>query len=241
MPESTRLETDLPLSCSDVSVSQSQVPVLVRGDRPWPEDDQAQLKRIAQFLPVLKRKRVGRFAYLHPEYVVQTANYERRDRELLELFDRGRLAVYALFWRTGYFRNQRRRKGRSTGRALRRINRYFRLFRSIRKEGLRSDPERVGDLAWIFCAEDVYFRMDGHHRTSVARYLGYREVPVMVVTPRDLLELPETPPDMMEYLRSLREPSCLPLLEPDAEKAVGVSPAGPTDDHGGPERRSRTG
>jgi len=158
---------------------------------------------------VLKRKCVGHFVRLHVEYVVQTANYEARDRELLELFDRGRLAYCALFWRTGYFRNQHRSKGRSIGWTFRRINRYFHLFRSIREKGLYSDPERVEDLAWIFFAEDVYFRMDGHHRTAVARYLGYQEVPVIAVTPRDLLELPETPRDLIEYLEGLEEPSCL--------------------------------
>ena len=185
-----------------------QAPVLPGGERPF-GGQLAKLKRIEKLLPVLKRKRVGRFARLHVEYVVQTANYERRDLELLELFDRGRLALYTGFWRTGYFRNQHRRKGRSTLWVFRRINRYFRLFRSVRKQGLYSDPERAEDMAWIFCAEDVYFRMDGHHRVSVARYLGYREVPVMAVTPRDLLELPETPPDLFDYLKSLQEPSCL--------------------------------
>ena len=159
---------------------------------------------------MLKRKRIGRFVCLHPEYVVQTANYERRDRELLSLFDRGRLAFYTLFWRTGYFRNQHRSKERSTSWTFRRMNRYFRLFRSIQKHGLYSDPERVEELAWVFCAEDVAFRMDGHHRVAVARYLGYREVPVMALTPRDLLELPETPRDLIEYLQSLEEPSYLP-------------------------------
>ena len=185
-----------------------QAPVLPGGERPF-GGQLAKLKRIGQLLPVLKRKRVGRFARLHVEYLVQTANYERRDRELLELFDRGRLALYTQFWRTGYFVNQHRWKGCSTLWVFRRIHRYFRLFHSIRKQGLHSDPDRVEDLAWIFCAEDVYFRMDGHHRVSVARYLGYREVPVMAVTPRDLLELPETPPDLIDYLRGLEEPSCL--------------------------------
>ncbi len=189
-------------------VIEPQTPILRGGERPF-GGQLAKLKRIGQLLPVLKRKRVGRFARLHVEYLVQTAGYERRDQELLELFDRGRLALYARFWRTGYFKNQHGWKGRSTAWTFRRINRYFRLFLSIREQGLYSDPERVEDLAWIFCAEDVYFRMDGHHRVSVARYLGYREVPVMAVTPRDLLELPETPPDLIEYLKSLQEPSCL--------------------------------
>lgn len=174
------------------------------------------LKRIVQLLPVLKRERVGRFVRLHVEYVVQTANYEGRDRALLKLFDRGRLATYTLFWRTGYFRNQRGR-GRSVVVAFRRTKRYLRLFRSIRQEGLRSDPERVETLAWIFCAENVYFRMDGHHRTAVARYLGYQQVPVMAVTPRDLLALAENSrdpevdldTDLIRYLEGLEEPTCL--------------------------------
>jgi hypothetical protein len=174
------------------------------------------LKRIVQLLPVLKRERVGRFVHLHVEYVVQTANYEGRDRALLKLFERGRLATYTLFWRTGYFGNQRGR-GRSVVVAFRRVKRYFRLFRSIRQEGLRSDPERIEDLPWIFCAENVYFRMDGHHRTAVARYLGYQEISVMAVTPRDLLALPGTArghdvdiePDLIGYLESLEEPTCL--------------------------------
>ena len=197
-------------------------PVLRGGDRPFGDADLARLKRIAKLLPVLKRERLGRFARLHVEYVVQTANYELRDRALLALFERGRLATYTLFWRTGYFRNQRRR-GRSLVVTFRRVNRYFRLFRSIREQGLYSDPERVEDLAWIFCAEDVYFRLDGHHRTAVARYLGCQEMPVMAVTPRDLLALSRTPrdsgpdvdldTDLIRYLEDLEEPSCLPALQ----------------------------
>jgi hypothetical protein len=171
----------------------------------WP-----QLKRIGLLLPILKHKRIGRFFNLDVEYVVETLNYERRDRELLELFDRGRLAFYLYFRRTGYFRNQHRGKGRSTLWTFRRMNRQFRLLRSIRKHGLHSDPERVEDLAWMFCAENVFFRLDGHHRVAVARYLGYQEVPVMVVTPRDLLELPETPRSLIGYLEGLGEPSYLP-------------------------------
>jgi hypothetical protein len=190
------------------AVTEPVAPVLPGGERPF-GGHLAELKRITQLLPVLKRKRVGRFTRLHVEYVVQTANYERRDRELLELFDRGRLACYGLFWRTGYFRNQHRSKGHSTFWTLRRINRYFRLFRSIREHGLYANPERVDELGWVFCAEDISFRMDGHHRTAVARYLGYREVPVMAVTPRDLLELAETPQDLIEFLKGLREPSYL--------------------------------
>jgi len=189
-------------------VSELQAPILRREDQPF-RDQIAELKRIAQLLPVLKRKRVGRFVHLPMEYVLQTFTYEARDRELLELFERGRLAFYALFWRTGYFKNQHRLKGRSTLWSFRRMNRQFRLFRSIREQGLYSDPERVEELSWMFCAEGVYFRMDGHHRTAVARHLGYREVPVMAVTPRHLLELPETPRDLIDYLKGLEEPSYL--------------------------------
>lgn len=47
------------------------------------------------------------------EYVLQTFTQEARDRELLELFDCGRLAFYTLFWRTGYFRKQHPLKGRA--------------------------------------------------------------------------------------------------------------------------------
>jgi hypothetical protein len=191
-------------------------PVLQGRNRPFGQDDLPRLKRIVQLLPVLKRERVGRFVHLDVEYVVQTENFHGRDLAILKLFDRGRLATYTLFWRTGYFRNQRGR-GRSLMVAFRRVKRYRRLFRSIREEGLWADPERVETLAWIFCAENVYFRMDGHHRTAVARYLGYQRVPVMAVTPRDLLALARNSPDpevvldadLIRYLEGLEAPTCL--------------------------------
>jgi len=192
-------------------VSELLAPILRQEDQPF-RDQIPQLKRITQLLPVLKRKRVGHFVHLPVEYVLQTFAYEARDRELLELFERGRLAFYALFWRTGYFKNQYQLKGRSAAWTFRRMNRQFRLFRSIRKRGLYANPERVEELGWMFCAENVYFRMDGHHRIAVARHLGYPEVPVMAVTPRHLLELPETPRDLIEYLQNLEEPSFLPAL-----------------------------
>jgi len=124
--------------------------------------------------------------------------------ELLTLMAGGFRACRRTFRQTAYYRDQSRRHGAWT--AALKVARYYRLLRSVRREGLKMDVVTRRNLPVVFCARDIVFRLDGTHRCSVARFLGHERLPVVVVTPADVLALPDLPPDMAEFVRSLAPP-----------------------------------
>ena len=44
------------------------------------------------------------------------------------------------------------------------------------------------------------------NRVAVARFLGHKEVPALMISPRDILALPELPVDISNFLKGLKEP-----------------------------------
>jgi len=124
--------------------------------------------------------------------------------ELLSVMAQGFRACRRCFRQTEYCRDQTRRHGAWS--AALKVARYYRLLRSVRKEGLKMDIATRRNLPVVFCARDIVFRLDGTHRCSVARFLGHERLPVVVVTPADVLALPDLPPDMAEFVRSLAPP-----------------------------------
>ena len=68
------------------------------------------------------------------------------------------------------------------------IKLVFRIFNSIKKKGysVKSDLEKQ---IILFCADKIYFRIDGSHRSAIMKFLGYSEIPITLITPSDLLKL----------------------------------------------------
>ena len=124
-------------------------------------------------VPAMTAGRLGRLAYMDTARAIPYYKYRPR-HEILDLIDQGDAALRGSLRRTEYYRDQADRLGAL--RALLKVYRYRRLLRSVRETGLVFDPATREGLPLFFCARDINFRLDGTHRASVARYLGYRRI-----------------------------------------------------------------
>ena len=147
---------------------------------------------------------------VHVRHLVPDFHYQRRIDVLDALSsDPFRFVLRGL--RSSYFRS----RGSGVG-AASRLLRYRRLYKSIQRHGLRENTSAPGSLPWLFASRECVCRLDGHHRASIARHLGYERMHALVVTPASLQSLPELP----EYLSSIRDG----LSEPDFD--LEAAPAG---------------
>jgi SAM-dependent methyltransferase len=182
-------------------------PQSLDGEIPWgvPEElwDICARMRDEVLLPAIKSKRLGRLGYLEITKAMPYYKYRPR-HEILSLIDQGDSALRSVFRRTEYYRDQASRGGKLI--ATLKVYRYRKLFHHIRSKGLVFNMDRLTGLPFFFCARDIFFRLDGTHRTSVARYLGYRKVPALYVTPREVLSLAGVVDDLRGLLKSLEEP-----------------------------------
>jgi hypothetical protein len=154
-------------------------------------------------LPLVRARPFGRVVSIDTVRVMPFGKYRPR-HELLRLADEGFVSCARHFRRTEYYADQARRHGARLG-ALK-VARYWRLLRSARRGGLKFNPATRENLPVVFCARDLCFRMDGAHRASVARYLGHRRIPVVMVSPADVLGLPGLPEDIRGFAGSLQPP-----------------------------------
>lgn len=173
-------------------------------------DDLARL-RDELIVPSILAGRLGKPGRVDIRVAVPHYKYAPR-HELLSLVDAGDRALRAGYADTEYYRDQARRHG--AVQACGKIHRYRRLLHSVRHRGLVFSPDRPKTLPFLFLADGVYFRLDGTHRASVARYLGYRQLPALIVTPRDLQPFAQSHPIARKVCDQLGEPA------PDAFQAV---------------------
>ena len=143
---------------------------------------------------------IGSFCDIDMRCVVPDYHYDRR-RDLLELLGRGLLAYFYLARSTRYFK-----ESGGTLRGMKRILRYREIYRSIRNHGLRWDPADAYSVPWVFASQEGVVRVDGHHRASVARYLGYAKMTVLLFTPLSILQRSDVPVEHHAFLASLHEP-----------------------------------
>lgn len=154
-------------------------------------------------LPAIKSERLGRLAYLDITKAIPYYKYRPR-HEVISLIDRGDSVLRSLFRQTEYYRDQVSRGGRFM--ATLKVYRYRKLFHSIRNKGLVFNMDERSGLCFFFCARGIFFRLDGTHRASVARYLGYRKIPVLVVTPMEVFSLSGLAEEFRWLLKSMEEP-----------------------------------
>jgi hypothetical protein len=145
----------------------------------------------------------GKVTTIPIERVIPSAKYGPR-HELLSLMDLGFCACCRHYRQTAYYADQKRRHGAWL--AVFKVARYYRLFRSVRKHGLKFNLVTRENLPVAFCGGDVCFRLDGAHRASVARFIGCGRLPVVMVTPQDVLALPDLPEDVRRFAASLPPP-----------------------------------
>lgn len=143
---------------------------------------------------------IGRFQEVAIRYVAPDFHYYRR-MDILKLLARNPLVFYPLAATTTYFR----RSG-SLRRGFHRVRKYRRLFRSIRDHGLIWDRGNARSVPWLFVSQESILRMDGHHRSSIARLLGRESMTVLLFTPDDVCRLADLPKDLMQALRQFHQP-----------------------------------
>ena len=83
----------------------------------------------------------------------------------------------------------------------------------MKKDGFKVDHNNLASFPWLFSTKNFFVRLDGHHRVSAARFLGYKEIPVLLITPKDLLGLANLSDDVVNFLKKLEEPE-IPDIRP---------------------------
>jgi hypothetical protein len=136
--------------------------------------------------------------------VVGDRDYENRSG-ILHAISGGLLRLLWLAPRTLYW--QQRRDIRRVGllRRWRVVYRYHRLIRSLEQRGFVYDVKDPSSLPWILLTPSINLRLDGHHRSSAWRKLGHQSLPVLILTPEDVIGLPGVPEEDRAFLRQLLE------------------------------------
>jgi hypothetical protein len=166
---------------------------------------------------------VGRVREVNVCFLAPDIHYYRREG-LLSLIDRNSFSYYLRAISTRYFTGKMRSYGRKPRRsrkmpkfffALLMVHRYRNLYRSIRRHGMVSDASDPSSVPWLVASRKCYYRLDGHHRASIARHLGIDRMQALVITPKDLLTLPDLPDRFRAFLSGLHEPPADLLPRPD--------------------------
>jgi hypothetical protein len=77
---------------------------------------------------------------------------------------------------------------------------YTALLKSVREDGIVTDPSDPGTYPILFAHGNIHQRMDGAHRASVYRFLGHRTAEVWLVTVAEVLARIELPRAMRKAL-----------------------------------------
>ena len=187
-------------------------------DLPTPQEHQNELKQRMppEFSPLARRLRdevimpnigkqhLGSTAMMNVTRVIPYYKYLPRF-QLLSLIKRGFTTCRRSFIYTDYFRDQQKRHG--TWHATYKVARYYHLYRSATTEGLKFDVTTRLNLPIVFCAENICFRLDGAHRSSVARFLGEKQVPVVVIVPDDLRHIAISCEELRNFIETLDPPA----------------------------------
>jgi len=161
-------------------------------------------------VPEVRSRIFGRVGRLETKYLVPHCQYVPR-HEVLSIMTKGFRTCRRAYRQTAYYHDQQSRHG--ARRASLKVARYYRLLGSVRKNGFNGDPVTRRNLPVAFCAKDIVFRLDGCHRCSVARFLGYASLPVVVVQPEDVLSLPSLPPEIESLMKSLSPSGDIEFLD----------------------------
>lgn len=170
--------------------------------------------------PAIRRhkQKVGALRTVHIHYVVPDFHFQRR-LDILNLLSKGPIRYYLQAIRTPYFK-----KFRSLRQGFGRIRNYRKLFNSIRRNGLRSDRDDPLSVPWLFASKESIYRLDGHHRASIARLLGYDTLEVLLFTPKDFQALGSLPASLREAVAGLHEPEVDLSRDPHSVGREAVTP-----------------
>jgi hypothetical protein len=175
-------------------------------DRAWQSDDVGRLVGIfeSHARRYVESGELGRLARLDVRQVVGDRDYETRSG-ILHAISGGLLRLLWLAPRTLYWEQRRDVRGVGLLRRWRVVYRYHRLIRSLAQRGFVYDAKEPSSLPWILLTPSINLRLDGHHRSSAWRKLGQQSLPVLVLTPEDVIELRGVPEEDRSFLRQLLE------------------------------------
>lgn len=142
-------------------------------------------------------KNIGVKTSVDCRFLVPDHHFERR-LDILSLLESNLLNFSLKVFRTNYLKGNRKSFTR-----LKKAFRYRQLYRSILKNGF--EVKKCRDLPILFVSNECIYRLDGHHRASILRYLDYDNVPTLVIRPRDALILSNIPKKYKLFLEELSE------------------------------------
>ena len=153
----------------------------------------------------VKKNRIGNFFYV-PISLVESEELYKKRSDILALFDKGLLFLMCNYRKSDYYRQKIYKYKKSRAWTFYRILKYYTLFQSVKTRGFKTDPTDLLSFPWLFVSQSIVSRFDGHHRASVARYLGYKELPVLLITPKDVLRIKDLPAEVLVFFQDLNEP-----------------------------------
>ena len=174
-------------------------------ERRFPHGSLSMIKKLRYEVILHYRKQpFGSTAMMDVGRLIPYSKYLRQF-QILSLIKRGLTAYRRSYPDTEYFKDQKKRHG--TWLATLKVARYYHLYHSATSEGLKFDiPTRL-NLPIVFCAENICFNLDGTHRSSVARFIGEKEVPVVVIVPDDIRHIATFSDELHNFIKTLAPPA----------------------------------
>ncbi len=155
-------------------------------------------------IPYLMNHKLGKTGFMDIRKVMPFYKYHQRF-EIISIMDQGESVFRQHYKKTAYYKDQVSKIG--IMQASLKAFRYYQLFLSIKTEGLKFDFNDPNNLVIMFCAKDIFFRLDGTHRASILRYFQYYDIPVLLITPKDILvNISNIPSEILMFLNTLKEP-----------------------------------
>ena len=151
-------------------------------------------------LPALRSGRLGKLLYVDIDFFMKEERL--KSLTILKMFEKGLIFTLLKCRNTGYYKrkSRKRMKLNAEGKLVRKGGRlwatvkilnYYRLYKNIKKKGIRINSKKPNDYPSILLTNEYYYMLDGAHRAGVARFLGYKKIPAIVITPKDILKLGE--------------------------------------------------
>lgn len=133
-------------------------------------------------------RHMGQITHCPVDDLIPESEFNAYDREILTLFDQPFTSILKGLARTDYYRLQREKRKKGVFQTLKWVRKYHRLYRKIRKNGYRQTGQGLKSYPWLYkSANGTAIRLDGHHRSAVARHLKMKTLPALVITDKDLV------------------------------------------------------
>ncbi len=167
----------------------------------YPDTSKKLLDNDIKILPYLDKKKLTyNQKELATNYVMRNDKFFNR-YEILNLSDKGLKYLKKYYKDTHYYKI--RLTHSNDWKIAFKIFKYYKLFKSIQEKGFIPNLEYEFNYPIVFMSKNYFRRLDGAHRVSVLRYLGYKTITVNLITPKEALELKTLPNEMITKLNKM--------------------------------------